>query len=75
MSREEGMFMCHQDGIDQKGDGYTEMTDIVSIISLTCRNITDQEFSLTEAVLQNLITDSIMEMVEHKTSLTEALLI
>ena len=74
MSREEDMFMCRQDGIDQKGDGYTEMTDIVSIISLTYL-ITDQESSLTETVLQDLITDSIMEMVEYKASLTEAIII
>ena len=74
MSREEDMFMYHQEGIDHRGDGCTEMTDIISIISLTCRNIIDQESSLTEAVLQDLITDSIMEMVEHKASLTEAII-
>ena len=75
MSREEDMFMCRQEDIDQKGDGYTEMRDIVSIISLTYRLIIDQESSLTEAVLQDFITDSIMEMVEHKASLTEAIII
>ena len=73
MSREEDMFMCRQEGIDHRGDGCTEMTDTISIISLTCR-IIDQESSLTEAVLQDLITDSIMEMVDYKGSLTEALL-
>ena len=74
MSREEGMFMCRQEDIDHRGDGYIEMTDIVSIISLTCL-ITDQESSLTEAVLQDLITDSIMEMEDYKASLTEAITI
>ena len=74
MSREEGMFMFRQEDIDHRGDGYTEMTDTISIISLTCL-ITDQESSLTEAVLQDLITDSIMEMADYKASLTEALLI
>ena len=74
MYREEGMFMFRQEDIDQKGDGCTEMTDTISIISLTCL-IIDQEYSLTEVVLQDLITDSIMEMAEHKASLTEALLI
>ena len=73
MSREEDMFMCRQEGIDHRGDGYTEMTDTISIISLTCL-IIDQESSLTEAVLQDLITDSIMEMADYKASLTEALL-
>ena len=71
MSREEGMFMFRQEGIDKHGDGCTEMTDIVSII-IMFRNITDQESSLTEVVLQDLIMVSIMEMVEHKESLTEA---
>ena len=71
MPREEGVFMFHQEGIDHRGDGYTEMTDIVSIISLTYL-ITDQESSLTEVVLQDLITDSIMEMADYKGSLTEA---
>ena len=66
--------MFRQEDIDQKGDGCTEMTDTISIISLTCL-IIDQEYSLTEVVLQDLITDSIMEMAEHKASLTEALLI
>ena len=66
--------MFRQEGIDQHGDGCTEMTDTISIISLTCL-IIDQESSLTEAVLQDLITDSIMEMVEHKASLTEAIII
>ena len=75
MFREEGMFMFLQEVLDQKGDGYTEMTDIVSIISLTYRLITDQESSLTEVVRQDIITDSIMEMAEHKGSLTEAIII
>ena len=74
MSREEGMFMFLQEGIDHRGDGCTEMTDIVSIISLTYL-ITDQESSLTEAVCKDIITDSIMEMVEHKASLTEVIII
>ena len=74
MPIEEGMFMFRQEDIDHRGDGYTEMTDTISIISLTYRLITDQESSLTEAVLQDLITDSIMEMAEHKASLTEVLL-
>ena len=74
MPREEGMFMCRQEDIDHRGDGCTEMTDIVSIISLTCL-IIDQESSLTEAVLQDFITDSIMEMAEYKASLTEAIII
>ena len=74
MPREEDMFMYRQEVLDQKGDGYTEMTDIVSIISLTYRLITDQESSLTEVILQDLIMDSIMEMAEYKASLTEALL-
>ena len=70
MPREEDMFMCRQEGIDRRGDGCTEMTDTISIISLTYRLITDQESSLTEEVL----LDFIMEMVEYKASLTEALL-
>ena len=70
MSREEDMFMCHQEDIDHRGDGYTEMTDTISIISLTCL-ITDQESSLTEVVLQVFI----MEKAEHKGSLTEAIII
>ena len=74
MPREEGMFMFRQEVLDHRGDGCTEMTDTISIISLTCL-ITDQESSLTEAVLQDLITDSIMEMADYKASLTEALLI
>ena len=74
MSREEDMFMFHQEGTDHRGDGYTEMTDTISIISLTCHNIIDQESSLTEVVLQDLITDSIMEMADYKASLTEALI-
>ena len=49
MSREEDMFMFHQEGIDHRGDGFTEMTDTISIISLTCI-ITDQESSLIEVV-------------------------
>ena len=73
MPREEDMFMCRQEDIDHREDGCTEMTDIVSIISLMCL-ITDQESSLTEAVRQDIITDSIMEMAEHKGSLTEVLL-
>lgn len=73
MSREEGMFMCLQEDIDHRGDGCTEMTDTISIIILTCL-ITDQESSLTEVVLQDLITDSIMEMADYKESLTEALI-
>ena len=73
MPREEAMFMFRQEDIDHRGDGYTEMTDTICIISLTCL-ITDQESSLTEAVLQDLITDSIMEMADYKASLTEALL-
>ena len=75
MPRDEDMFMCRQEDIDQKGDGCTEMTDTISIISLTYRLIIDQESSLTEAVLQDLITDSIMEMADYKTSLTEATII
>ena len=75
MSREEDMFMCRQEDIDHREDGCTEMTDTIFIISLTYRLIIDQESSLTEAVLQDLITDSIMEMVEHKASLTEAIII
>ena len=74
MPREEDMFMCHQEVLDHRGDGCTEMIDTISIISLT-RLITDQESILTESVLQDLITDSIMEMVEHKASLTEAIII
>ena len=74
MPREEDMFIFRQEDIDHRGDGYTEMTDIVSIISLTYRLIIDQESSLTEVVRQDIITDSIMEMAEHKASLTEALL-
>ena len=74
MPREEGMFIFPQEGIDHREDGCTEMTDTISIISLTCL-IIDQESSLTEAVLQDLITDSIMEMAEHKGSLTEAIII
>ena len=74
MPREEGMFMFRQGVLDHRGDGCTEMTDIVSIISLTCV-ITDQESSLTEVVRQDIITDSIMEMAEHKGSLTEAIII
>ena len=66
--------MCRQEDIDHRGDGCTEMTDTISIISLTCL-IIDQESSLTEAVLQDLITDSIMEMADYKASLTEALII
>ena len=69
MSREEDMFMCRQEGIDHRGDGYTEMTDTISIISLTYL-ITDQESSLTEVVHQVFI----MEMEDYKGSLTEALL-
>ena len=67
------MFMFRQEGIDQHGDGCTEMTDTIFIISLTCL-ITDQESSLTEVVCQDIITDSIMEMADYKASLTEALL-
>ena len=74
MPREEGMFMFRQEVLDQHGDGCTEMTDTISIISLTYRLIIDQESILTEVVLQDLITDSIMEMVDYKASLTEALL-
>ena len=74
MPREEDMFMCRQEGIDQHGDGYTEMTDSISIISLTCI-ITDQESILTEVVLQDIITDSITEMADYKESLTEAIII
>ena len=73
MSREEGMFMFSQEDIDRRGDGCTEMTDTTSIITLTCL-IIDQESSLTEAVRQDLITDSIMEMADYKASLTEVLL-
>ena len=75
MPIEEGMFMCRQEGIDHREDGYIEMTDIISIISLTYRLIIDQESSLTEAVRQDIITDSIMEMAEHKGSLTESIII
>ena len=64
------MFMFRQEDIDQHGDGCTEMTDTISIISLTCL-ITDQESSLTEAVLQLFI----MEMEDYKGSLTEAIII
>ena len=74
MPREEVMFMFPQEDIDNRGDGCTEMTDTISIISLTCL-ITDQESSLTEVVRQDIITDSIMEMAEHKASLTEAIII
>ena len=74
MPREEGMFMYRQEDIDRRGDGCTETTDIISIISLTCL-ITDQESSLTEEVLQDFITDSIMEMAEHTASLTEVIII
>lgn len=74
ISREEDMFMCRQEGIDHRGDGCTETTDIVSIISLICL-IIDQESSLTEVVLQDFITDSIMEMAEHKVILTEVIII
>ena len=70
MPREEDMFMFRQEVLDHRGDGCTEMTDIVSIISLTCL-ITDQESSLTEEVLRVFI----MEMADYKASLTEALLI
>ena len=73
MSREEGMFMCRQEDIDQHGDGCTEMTDIVSITIMF--RIIDQESSLTEVVLQDLIMVFIMEMEEHKASLTEATII
>ena len=67
--------MFHQEGIDQKGDGCTEMTDTISIISLT-RRITDQESSLTEVVLQDIIMVSIIEMMaDYKASLTEAIII
>ena len=69
MSREEDMFMCRQEDIDHRGDGCIEMTDTISIISLTCI-ITDQESSLTEVVHQVFI----MEMEDYKGSLTEALL-
>ena len=74
MPREEDMFICRQEDIDHREDGCTEMTDTISIISLTYRLIIDQESILTEVVLQDLITDSIMEMVDYKASLTEALL-
>ena len=74
MPREEVMFMFPQEDIDHRGDGCTEMTDTISIISLTCI-ITDQESSLTEVVLQDIITDSIMEMADYKESLTEAIII
>ena len=70
MPRDEGMFMCRQEDIDHRGDGYTEMTDTIFIISLTCL-ITDQESSLTEEVLRVFI----MEMADYKASLTEALII
>ena len=70
MPREEDMFMFRQEVLDHRGDGCTEMTDTISIISLTYRLIIDQDSSLTEAVLQVFI----MEMAEHKASLTEALL-
>ena len=73
MSREEGMFMFHQEGIDQHGDGCTEMTDIVSI-TIMFRIIIDQYSRLTEVVIQDIIMVSIMEMAEHKENLTEALL-
>ena len=70
MPIEEDMFMCRQEGIDHRGDGCTETTDIISIISLTCL-ITDQESSLTEEVLRVFI----MEMADYKGSLTEAIII
>ena len=70
MPREEGMFMFRQEVLDQHGDGCTEMTDTISIISLTYRLIIDQESSLTEAVFQVFI----IEMVDYKVSLTEALI-
>ena len=70
MPIEEDMFMYRQEDIDHREDGCTEMTDTISIISLTCL-ITDQESSLTEVVLRV----SIMEMVEHKASLTEVIII
>ena len=70
MPREEGMFMCRQEDIDHRGDGYTEMIDTISIISLTCL-ITDRESSLTEVVLQVFT----MEMVDYKESLTEVIII
>ena len=75
MPIEDGMFMCRQEDIDHRGDGCTEMTDTISIISLTYRLIIDQDPSLTEAVRQDIITDSIMEMAEHKGSLTESIII
>ena len=74
MPREEDMFMFHQEGIDHRGDGFTEMTDTISIISLTCI-ITDQESILTEVVHQDIITDSITEMADYKEILTEAIII
>ena len=70
MPREEDMFMFHQEGIDHRGDGCTEMTDTISIISLTCI-ITDQESSLTEVGFQVFI----METEDYKGSLTEAIII
>ena len=63
MSREEDMFMFPQEDIDHRGDGYTEMTDTISITSIT------------EVVLQDLIAVFIMEMADYKASLTEALII
>ena len=75
MPREEGVFMFRQEDIDHCGDGCSEMTDTICIISLTYRLIIDQESSLTEAVLQDLITDSIMEMEDYKAILTDAIII
>ena len=71
MPIEEDMFICRQEDIDHRGDGCTEMTDTIFIISLTYRLITDQESSLTEEVLRVFI----MEMADYKASLTEALII
>ena len=68
------MFMFRQEDIDHRGDGCTEITDIVSIIILTCI-IIDQESIITEVVLQDLITDSVMEIAEYKASLTEGIII
>ena len=70
MSREEDMFMYRQEVLDHREDGCTEMTDTISIISLTCI-ITDQEASLTEVVHQVFI----MEMEDYKGSLTEVIII
>ena len=75
MPREEVMYMFLQEVIDQSADGCAEMTDVITIISLIYHNNTDQESILTEVVQQDLIMVSIMEMEDHKESLTESSII